>query len=255
MKSKGSKNSTPGSSTKSLVIFVILLGGGYAAYKYFFQTDRGVTREAPKVRRLAPRDETPIQYPENSPYKSDGTARTEKKETIKPPKKTGNVAEIQKVIEQRKLAQQQLRESFKSELQIKAKLPENLHYATLDLDEGVAGIRGTGKGPIEDLTILATKKRVDEKSIANFLNSKDNGVPVARGLRFDSKPVLTLKAPAGKGLGKITILESNNPRVKAAYIPRSDGRGSYLFILDAETALYESNEGLLDNLLEHLEAQ
>lgn len=267
MKSTKKKNKVSKESPKNqglpVVILLVVGAVGYFAYNKINENAQndGIEESQPanvkKKRSVEPEE---VQYPDSSPYSATGELKEAKEETPdnsdeKPTDVEVVVDEITSKVEERKREQESLRNNFKSLIQADVDLPKNLHYAELDLDEGIAGIRGTGTGDIKDFSILGTKKKVTPQMATAFLNEANSGVPTAKGVRFKGKSKVKVKAPAGKGISNIEIIDSSNPNVKAALVTRSDGKGTYLFVLRGQSGFFNNNEGFLDNMLKNFQAK
>lgn len=257
------------SNNQGLPVIILLVVGavGYFSYdKITKETQKAGIEETQtaNVKKKRNAEPEPIEYPESSPYSASGGLKEEKADESEQPQENngedaekveGVQAEITKKVEERKRQQEVVRNNFKSLLQVDINLPKNLHYAELDLDEGLAGIRGTGSGDVRDFSILGTKKKVSAQLATAFLNESNSGVPTSQGARFTGKSKIKVKVPPGKGISKIEVIDSSNPNVKAALISRADGKGSYLFVLKGQSGFFENNEGFLDNMLKNFQAK
>lgn len=260
-----SKEENSNKQPQKIIMVIIMAAAGYFGYQYFLGGNHdSVSEESLTPRKVRiPEEDQEISYPKSSRYSSTGALKEEEKDSNEEKKpdngdvsqKSDVKADIEIKIEERKREQEELTRKFQNTLQAKIYLPKNLYYHELDLDEGVAGIRGTGTGDIKDFTVLATAKRVNDQQIAGFLNEQDSGVPASKGVRFKTKPTMKVKAPPGKGVAEIKVFESNNPNVKAAYMKRRDGKGSYLFIIKGQSGFFDKNEGFLDNMMNSFQAQ
>lgn len=252
------KTEKPSQSSAPLLIALLILAGvGY----YFFSGSPDETADQEIDTALSPANGQyeGVSYPENSRYSPSGIfSKTEEAQKIKslPRKKVpGVIDDFQKALIKRKEKHAKVTGEFKQLIHLDLNLPLNMDFSPLDLDEGIAGLRGTGTGEVKDMTILASRKVVKIADIVNYLNSGESGIPAANIGGFRVRKGLNIKPPAGSGIKDITILESDNDSgLKAAFLSRRDQKGNYLFLMKANSSFYENNEGYLELMLQRMKA-
>jgi hypothetical protein len=253
------------SSPKQLFIFIGVLITALGGY-YLFNSS-STTSQRPPDKLL----DTPFkidgsyvetEIPKNSRYAQSGNInpksleKGQDQQLLAKKKTPGVIDEFQKARKRQLALNLKRTNDFKSLAQIKMKLPKNLSFMPLDVDDGIAALRGTGTGAIKDMTILASKKRVDTQQVVTYLNAGDTGVPVAKNGGFKLNTQIKIKAPSGSGIRNITVIDNRiDPGLKAAFVTRSDGQGNYLFLIKADSSFFNSNEGFLEQILGSMKTQ
>lgn len=154
--------------------------------------------------------------------------------------------------------QEKLKDYFQQLAQLKINLPGHLHYSTVDPEEGIGGIYGTSVNGDESFAVLATRKPVTMKEITTFLQEGNSSLPMLKNHKLLPDKIFTEKAPEETGLASITVIpmsENGNMGLFAVFAPRTDGKGSYLFIREGDKNTFESNDGYYDQMLEEMRAQ
>jgi hypothetical protein len=155
--------------------------------------------------------------------------------------------------------QERIKNEFQKKIHLKINLPGDLQYTALDLEDDVEGIIGTTSSDDRSFSVLATNKVVSLNQILNFLNDETKGsLPVLEGHVFQTDKAFKESPPKETGLSDLTIFPSNEVNGKqifAAFAERQDGKGSYLFMLKAETGYHEANDGAFDQMLQELRTQ
>lgn len=253
------------SSQKQLFIFIIVLLTALGGY-YLFNS-RSTSSQRPSDKPQSSRFKTDGSYsepeiPKNSRYAQSGNInpksadQAQDQQLLAKTKVPGVIDEFQKARRQQQALNLKRTNDFKSLAQIKMKLPKNLSFTPLDVDDGIAALRGTGTGAIKDMTILASKKRADAQKVIAYLNAGDSGVPVAKNGGFKLNNQIKIQAPSGSGIRNITVLDNrNDPGLKAAFVTRTDGQGNYLFLIKADSSFFNSNEGFLEQILGSMKTQ
>lgn len=245
------------SSNKLSTLLVVMLGLGIFGYKYLTkEANDGTNSPQIQTRSTSPKKQlsqddgeiksTPEKkVPTDSPFDENGNL----KNPIKEEKPIQEVAKVpKKYIDPLKKEQKEKLEKFQADISAEFKLPEELSYVNLDLDNGIEAIQGTGRGQIKKFSVLARKGVANVKQVAGYLNESDNGLALG-GVKFTSSGAQKLSAPSSSGIKEVVVLSTNKAGVKAAILTRADNQGTYVFIMDANTSFYESNEGFLDEML------
>ena len=253
--SKSKKSS--GDSSKLPSIVVVALGLAFFGYKFLTREtmEDDSTQQIQTVDKERNNQSTtsrgdintaPAQkVPTDSPFDENGNLKNPEKTEVKEEK----VVEVpEKFIDPLKKEQKEKIDKFQANISAEFKLPEDLTYANLDLDNGIEAIQGTGRGQIKKFSVLARKGVANPKQVAGYLNESDNGLSLG-GVKFNSASAQKMTAPSSSGIKEVVIIPTNQAGVKAALLTRSDNQGSYVFIMDASTSFYESNEGFLDEML------
>lgn len=238
---------------KPLVIFLAVLIGGIAYYMLQDEEVESIVTSEPK--RLKGSIATKLKLNKDSPYSENGGLTPEQlAEREKKLIKFKSNPIIKTNLELKREKQSILRKEFKSLIKAEFEMPENLDYVTMDLDQEVAGVFGSGQGQIKTFTALAKKGNITQDMVLEFLNDSTSGLPFSGRAQFYKKPIMKINNPPGTGIKEVLVYESSSPAYKAAFLKRQDNLGSYVFILEADPTLYNSNEGYLDRLLQSFKA-
>lgn len=156
----------------------------------------------------------------------------------------------QKAAEQQKTLQSE----FLKEIKLQMKLPDNMHFEKLDLDDFTTGIYGVSNLEQKQFAIIAANKTASTSEIVGYLNELRNSIPILgnRQITINESDIQKLDAPSDSGLEKFTIIPAGQvgtTELYAAYVERKDKKGSYLFIMSAPAAVFHQNEGALDDLM------
>ncbi len=245
-------------NTKPLLIALAIFAGGIAYYLSQNETKNDSTDLNTKSIRLVGKAKAPLSIKNNkdSPYNQDGELALEnmtesEKKTIKFKANPVLKTELEKKKEKQKI----IRQEFKNLIKADFEMPENLDYVNMDLDEGIAGVFGTGRGDILGFTALAKEGSISTKMAVGYLNDSSSGLPFSGKVQFSEKAIMKINNPPGTNIREVLVYESSNPSFKAALLKRSDNKGTYLMILEADPLLYSNNEGYLDKLLLNFKAK
>lgn len=148
-------------------------------------------------------------------------------------------------------------ENFKNLLRLEFELPPGMHYVELDLENGVAALQATSPG--RKILIMGATRTASPELIASYLREQKSSIPMLMKHDFKiSGELQNVAPPKGSGIAKITVIPGGtiegNP-VYAAYLERSDKKGSYVFLLEANTSQYTQYEGMFDQMLESLKTK
>jgi hypothetical protein len=242
------------SSFPKLIIIILLIGAAAGAYYFFSNEDSKEPEAPPQVQRLRKQPiEKPVLNP-NSPYTADGEL---KDKGLAPKKKiiTTKTPPVKTDFQKAKERQEKIKNEFKSKLKAEFDMPENLEYTEMDLEEGVAGIFGVGRGDLKSYTALGTNRKINDDIVTDYLNDSGNALPFGGKVKFRKKPIKQMTAPGHTGIGRVKVFESNNPGTKAALLERRDGKGSYMIIMEANSGYFNNNEGYLEKMLDNFKAK
>lgn len=149
--------------------------------------------------------------------------------------------------------------AFTKETYLNVPLPANFAYSKLDIGDGFEGIYGENDHQKAKLTGIAYNKLATPEQVTEFLKTDADSIPnISKNpVQFMSNAEKLPPPPEGSGLGHGTIWNgklSNGDSVAAVYIPRADGKGSYLFVLSGPEAYFENNDGSFDSVYEKAQA-
>ncbi len=154
--------------------------------------------------------------------------------------------------------QKELIGNFQDETKTKIKLPENLNYIKLDLEQGITGIYGSDRKGKRQFSMMATRKPLSVNQLVQYLDSESGSLPHVRKGDFKLKsPTRNVPPPPGRGIASVQVISGASDKdrqVFAALVKRTDSKGSYLFIMKESKTFFKNNEGFLDALLNSFEA-
>lgn len=142
---------------------------------------------------------------------------------------------------------------FKEVARLEAELPTDLIYQEILLDDQVKSIHGSSPDGKNDLTALAYGKDANPDEAMEFLKQIASDLPAAKNspVKGVDKGV-DFPAPSpnsGFQGAKVWTAEHEDGRLsKVAFIRRSDGKGSYMFIITGSKQELEENDGLFDEI-------
>ena len=150
--------------------------------------------------------------------------------------------------------QKKIVNDFKNLTKMNVKFPPDFKFKNLDIDDQVAGIEGVSAKGDRKLVILATPSNPTPGVIAGYLADQKGNIPALADHNFKiSGKVENVEVPPGKGIAKITLIpggEKDGTKIFAAHLQRTDGKGSYVFIMRASQNYYDNYEGEVDSMLE-----
>lgn len=199
----------------------------------------------------APPAQVPLQYKAYTPPVVKGEAVLAKKLPSAQP--------VEADVEKEKVEQEKMKNEFLEKVKVNMNFPEHLNYSVLDLEQGIEAIQGTSLRGEEALTIAATARIISLKDVLEYLSNPEKAFPQVRPGDFNpGSPVQKIMPPQGKGISSIQIIsgkKGGTDEVYAAYIERTDRKGSYLFIMKAPKKTFAENEGYLDQIMNNFEAK
>ncbi|PIP93359.1 MAG: hypothetical protein COW00_20315 [Bdellovibrio sp. CG12_big_fil_rev_8_21_14_0_65_39_13] len=170
-----------------------------------------------------------------------------------------NSSEIQSAIVDSVTEQELLKTDFQKTIKANVKLPENLKYTQLDLEDGIGGLYGTDASGQNEFAMLGTEKSATLDQIVDYLNNSQGALPQVRNGDFPNRPVIRkITPPSGRGISSIQVIQgkkSSDRMLYAAIVERSDRKGTYVFVMKAPTSFFDTNEGMLDSMLESLQVK
>jgi len=131
-----------------------------------------------------------------------------------------------------------------------------MRYTKLDLTiDGVAGEFGKSADGKSGVSVFATdRKEFNENSIKTFLDTSSDEIPNLKNIsvRWKDTPERA-PAPAASGIKEAKIWtgsDSQGNSYAAAYLPREDGKGSYLFVYNTTGRGVYENDGTFDLIVQ-----
>jgi len=211
---------------------------------------------------------TPAQVQSDQDLNSDGQSQTELKDAYAPlpegkvelaKKLEANTDELEASMKNEVFEQDKLKDEFQNTIKANINLPENLKYTQLDLEEGIGGLYGTDATGQNEFAMLGTEKPATLDQIVDYLNNAQGALPQVRNGDFPSQPVVRkVTPPSGKGISSIQIIQGKKSKDKmifAAIVERSDRKGTYVFVMKAPNSFFDTNEGMLDSMLDSLQVK
>jgi hypothetical protein len=143
---------------------------------------------------------------------------------------------------------------FKKLIKLQFELPRGMEHVTLNLDDGVAGLEA--RAPGRKMLILAASRTASPELIAGFLRDQKQQIPMLANYEFKiSGEIKKVAGPKSSGISSISIIpggtNKGNP-VFAAYLERSDKKGSYVFVMEASPSQFDQYEGDFDIMTDTL---
>ncbi len=143
--------------------------------------------------------------------------------------------------------------NFKKKIHLEMGFPVTLDYIEFDLDDNVAAILGTGNNGKKHFGVLATNQKVSLETALNYLRDNTQAFDFVGKHKFLPEKMVTVKAPESTGLKDLQIVPSTTHKGQGLYVafaPRKDGKGSYLFMMEAPSYEFVQNEEGLEKMLE-----
>jgi len=139
-------------------------------------------------------------------------------------------------------------QAFKDLLKIEVELPKGMDFIELDLEGGVAAMEGQAPG--RKMLIMGAARTATPELIASYLREQKASIPMLSKYDFKiSGDLQNVTPPKNSGISKITVIpggSNNGNPVFAAYVERSDKKGSYVFVMEASPGQFSQYEGDFD---------
>jgi hypothetical protein len=158
----------------------------------------------------------------------------------------------------RLLAQKKLIKDFKNQIKLEIKLPQNMIFTPMDMEDEIAGIYGSSLSGDKDFVIMATPKAVNVSQVVEYLNDSRNAFPLLQNHKLLPDKIIEIPAPQSSGLNNLKIIPSSSYKGQSAYAAlalRKDGKGTYLFLLEAPSMYFDQNEDGLELMLESIKSR
>ncbi|MFP5490087.1 MAG: hypothetical protein ACLGG0_01200 [Bacteriovoracia bacterium] len=196
------------------------------------------------------RDRKPDPVAKENPQESKYSASEEISDDVEAEKTVSNEEIKQQVAEEQKTLQGE----FLKQIKLQMKLPDNMHFEKMDLDDFATGVYGVSSLEQKQFAIIAANKTATTNEVVGYLNELKDSIPMLgnRTLTINESDIKKIDAPSDSGLGTFTIIPAGQvgtSELYAAYVERKDKKGSYLFLMSAPAAVFHQNEGALDDLM------
>lgn len=158
--------------------------------------------------------------------------------------------------ESQTLSQKTLKE-FSDLTHLDARLPENLSFVPMDLDDGnLAGVYGRSENMA--MAVVASRINPDQDQLKKYLSSKDTGIPNLDNSDLVGMKLENVPAVPGNGLKDAQVWVASNSKgedVRIALAPREDGQGTYMIVLTAPSGELMQGEDYFDELYQNFKAK
>jgi hypothetical protein len=148
-------------------------------------------------------------------------------------------------------------QAFKNLIKLDVQLPAGMNFTELDLEAGVAAIEGNAPG--RKMLIMAAARSASPETIAGFLREQKTNIPMLSKYDFKiSGDLQNVTPPKNSGISKITIIPggvNEGSQVFAAYLERTDKKGSYVFVMEASPSQFTQYEGDFDIMTDSLKTK
>lgn len=155
------------------------------------------------------------------------------------------------------MKQKKLVREFKNLVKLEVMLPSNIEFVNVEMDDGVAAIYGSNLGQDKQLAVFAARGKIKLSQAVDYLEESQKGIPILEKRKFLVDQVQTIKAPESSGLGDLQVIPTTEKDGKAAYgalVERKDGKGTYLFLMEASADYFENQEESLEKMLQSAKA-
>jgi hypothetical protein len=146
---------------------------------------------------------------------------------------------------------------FMKQALLKMDLPDNMAFQKLDLPlENAEAIYSRTNGV--EMTVVAQKGEVSQNDLENFLRSADTGLPNLdkRGVRFSAPKQMPTVAGSGMKSAQLwSGMGPGNVEVHVAVFARSDGKGSYMFVVSGNSSTMEARGDDFDRIYQSMKAE
>ncbi len=156
------------------------------------------------------------------------------------------------------MKQQKIIRAFKKKIHLDMKLPEAYSYLEYDLDDDIVALTGKTFSGDQKVAVLATTRKPTAQEAIDYLSTAKETFPYLANHTFQPARMQTIPAPATSGLNDLKVIPSTDYKgnsLFAAMASRKDGKGTYLFMMEAPRGTFFENEETLDKMLQSLSAK
>lgn len=169
-----------------------------------------------------------------------------------------NARGINRSVVNYKLYQQKLLSDFQNTIHLKMNFPPHMHYINIDLEDDIGAVYGTTIDGKESFAVLATSRKVSLNEALGYIEESSEAMPMLKGHKFEPEKSINYTPPATTGLGPVTIVPStdvNGKGLYAVFAPRSDEKGNYVFMMEADKKYFDVNEEGFEKMLLDMKAE
>lgn len=153
------------------------------------------------------------------------------------------------------LAQQ----AFENTSHVDIAFPEELTYMNLDLDDGIAGIQGFNTQLQVNISILAKEGNYTPDQLPAFMQDYGAYIPgynTAYTDKLSKQEPERPPAQSGSGLNSpyVWSIHDGGKTIIVAMVQRSDGKGTYLAVLNGPSSYFDNNEDRYDAIYSQIRA-
>lgn len=148
--------------------------------------------------------------------------------------------------------------SFEQNARMSVRLPEDLNFVPLDLEESMASIYGSNPHTNIAMAVVAAPMDATPSQAAQYVAENLGTFPNTRGhsIRNWSAPQ-NLSVSPQSGLKSATLLSTqmeNGEALHLVLLNRSDGKGTYFFLASGKGGYFSDNEDRFDEALRSFKA-
>ncbi len=155
------------------------------------------------------------------------------------------------VLKEHRKAQDKLIKNFKKKIHLDMEFPVAYEYIDIDLDENVAAMIGTSLDGKKTFSVIATNQKVSVEDAIKYVKSSTDTFPFLSNHKFLAKTT-SFTPPESTGLKPLTIVPASTHQgqgLYAALAERKDGKGTYMFMIEAPYQYFDANEDGLERML------
>jgi hypothetical protein len=147
---------------------------------------------------------------------------------------------------------------FRKKTHLNVELPQGFTYLDFELDEQVVALSGKSFNRDQNVAVLASTLTGSTLDVLKYVASNSDSFPYMKGYALILSQSQTIAAPSSSNLNDLTIVpsnEKNGRRLFTAITERKDGKGTYVFMMEAPRRIFYDNEEGLEKMLQSLSAQ
>ncbi len=147
---------------------------------------------------------------------------------------------------------------FRKKTHLNLELPQGFTYLDFELDEDVIALSGKSFNRTQNVAVLASTLKGSTLDVLRYVASNSDTFPYMKGYILSPGQSQTILAPSSSNLKDLTIIpsnEKNGRRLFTAITERKDGKGTYVFMMEAPRRIFYDNEEGLEKMLQSLSAQ
>jgi hypothetical protein len=255
----GKQNPGPGSSkvwVQILIVVVVTVLG-----IWWFRSDSGMPPQPKPQKKLEspgtsePKKQGQAPEPDLKSTTTD-VATTPSTNLAAPPALSGQ-AYIPSPMEILERKSQENLEKFGQKISLKMPFISGMQFIPYDFEEGVAALYGRDPQLDIDLSIFARKGVLTPEEVLAYFKQHSSSLPgLSKVSEFSVGEASTLDPPEGSGLAPLKVWQVELPgrSLRLALANRKDGKGSYVFLANAQSGVIDSGEEHFAKYYEKLRA-